>query len=152
MREVPKGTVQERKGGCVMSDQNNQGFKGVPGVPDGWELVEFRCGQIGEYVIDGDGTPYRLLSCTTSFCAIIRKIETIKKYRHFANSKEAQPFWDVALRLAGATGELKDSRFRILTIGRDGITTNVEFYSYEDAFVRFCVDDNGTPFGVEVTQ
>jgi hypothetical protein len=83
---------------------------------------------------------------------IIRKIEKPAKYRPFESAREADQFWNASLRLAGVTGDAKDSRFRITTIGRDGITTNLEFYSYEKAFSKFCVDDDGTPFGVRIDE
>jgi hypothetical protein len=65
---------------------------------------------------------------------------------------EAEPFWDVALRVANAIPESKESRFRINTIGHDGVTIGNGFYTYSEAFDRFCVDDDGTPFGVKIDE
>jgi hypothetical protein len=131
---------------------SNEGFRGVPGVPDGWELVGFWRAKKGEHYIDGEG---RVIQASVDLYAvwpIIRKIEQPAKYRPFANGKEAHPFWDVQLRLANAVLESKHSRFRITTIGVDGITTNATFYTYEQAFECFCVDDDGTPFGVKIDE
>jgi hypothetical protein len=141
-----------------MSDQNNQGFKGVPGVPDGWELVEFRCGQIGEYVIDGDGTPYRLLSSTTSFCAIIRKVETPKKYRPFANGAEYIAKRRDAIAVDWKTG--LTNGFYAIVSANDGFVwvafgKDIQVFDWKQAFEQLVfrhIDGSASPFGVEVTQ
>jgi hypothetical protein len=132
---------------------SSEGFRNVPGVPDGWELVRVGKPNVGDWFIDGLDDPRQARDHDHCYgCAIIRKIEQPAKYRPFANGKEAHPFWDVALRLANAAPECRDSWFRITSIGRDGITTNSEFYPYEAAFYRFCVDDDGTPFGVRIDE
>jgi hypothetical protein len=126
----------------------------IPGVPESWELVRIDNPTQGEWFIDGVGLPKEYLyktPCGGKF-PIIRKIEKPAKYRPFVNAREADQFWNASLRLAGVTGDAKDSRFRITTIGMDGITTNLEFYSYEKAFSKFCIDDDGTPFGVKTDE
>jgi hypothetical protein len=132
----------------------SEGFRNVPGVPDGWELV--RVGQPVynvDHIVDPDGNP-KLCDFDSSYLnrVIIRKIEQPAKYRAFANAREADQFWNASLRLAGVTGDTKDSRFRITSIGRDGITINASFYTYEQAFKCFCIDDDGTPFGVRIDE
>ena len=127
----------------------------IPGVPEGWELVHaMRHAIAGEHYIGSDGVVRKCLSEKESMYAypIIRKIEKPEKYRPFASAREADQFWNASLRLAGVTGDAKDSRFRITSIGRYGIRTNAEFYSYEAAFYKFCVDDDGTPFGVKIDE
>ncbi len=126
----------------------------IPGVPEGW-IIE-RIGQPifnVDHIIDTDGQP-RLCDYDSNYFnrVIIRKIEKPATYRPFANAREADQFWNASLRLAGVTGDAKDSRFRVTSIGRDGITTNAEFYSYEAAFYKFYVDDDGTPFGVRIDE
>ena len=130
-----------------MSDQ-------IPGVPEGWEAVSFDYVSDGEYWLDKDGDPMQHTSSVRTQCKrlIIRKIEKPARYRPFESAREADQFWNASLRLAGVTGDAKDSRFRITSIGRDGITTNAEFYSYEAAFYKFYVDDDGTPFGVRIDE
>jgi hypothetical protein len=126
----------------------------IPGVPEGW-IIE----RIGkpifnvDHVIHYDGQPM-LCDYDSSYLnrVIIRKIEKPAKYRPFENAREADQFWNASLRLAGVAGDAKDSRFRITSIGRDGITTNAEFYSYNAAFYKFYVDDDGTPFGVKIDE
>ena len=126
----------------------------IPGVPEGWEAVSFDFVSDGECWLDKDGDPIQHTSSVRTQCKrlIIRKIEKPARYRPFANAREADQFWNASLRLAGVTGDAKDSRFRITSIGRDGITTNAEFYSYEAAFYKFYVDDDGTPFGVRIDE
>jgi len=133
---------------------SEQGFRNIPGVPDGWELVAIRKVRYMENYIWTSGYPSLWQDSEESdfVVPIIRKIEQPAKYRPFANGKEAHPFWDVQLRLANAVLESKHSRFRITTIGVDGITTNATFYTYEQAFECFCVDDDGTPFGVKIDE
>ncbi len=132
---------------------SSEGFRNVPGLPDGWELVHANRRAVkGEHYISDGNVEVQKMSESVFAHPIIRKIEQPAKYRPFANGKEAHPFWDVALRLANAAPECRDSWFRITSIGRDGITTNSEFYPYEAAFYRFCVDDDGTPFGVRIDE
>jgi len=137
----------------------NKGFRGVPGVPDGWELVEFRCGEIGEYVIDGDGKPYRLLSRSVTFCAIIRKIEKPKQYRPFANAAEFKPHRDRWVKIVsednncGCQLDEGDIGGERNIHGTNGYSVCIweGWLTYSDAFKCFVFDD-GTPFGVEVTE
>ena len=125
----------------------------IPGVPDGWGLVHaMRFASAGEYLLDELGKPHLSVNGSGRPFPIIRKIEKPAKYRPFRDAEEAHPFWNATLRLAGVTGEVKNSWFRITTIGAAGITTNAEFYSYEAAFYRFYVDDAGTPFGVKIDE
>jgi hypothetical protein len=125
----------------------------IPGVPEGWEVEHVsRIGEAGEHCVGPYGEPHLLEGRTIYRVCIIRKIEKPAKYRPFESAREADQFWNASLRLAGVSGEIKDSRFRITSIGRDGITTNAEFYSYEAAFYKFYVDDDGTPFGVKIDE
>jgi hypothetical protein len=138
---------------------SNQGFRGVPGVPDGWELVEFRCGQIGEYVIEVDGTPYRLRSSTSSVCAIVRKIEVPKQYRPFVNAAEFKPHRDRWVEVVSEDnncgcqldeGDVGGER-SVTGFGDNGVCVWEGWMTYRQAFECFVFDD-GTPFGVEVAS
>jgi len=126
----------------------------IPGVPEGWELVSFDYVSDGEHWLDKDGDPMQHTSSVRTQCKrpIIRKIEKPAKYRPFKDASEADQFWNVALRYRSSLAEKKHSRFRVNTIGLDGITIGLEFYSYKDAFRVFCVDDDGTPFGVKIDE
>ena len=125
----------------------------IPGVPEGWEVEHVsRFGEIGEYCVGPLGEPRLLQGRTIYRVCIIRKIEKPARYRPFANASEADQLWNAALRYRSSLSENKDSRFRINTIGCDGITIGLEFYSYKAAFDGFCVDDDGTPFGVKIDE
>jgi hypothetical protein len=125
----------------------------IPGVPDGWELVHaMRFAEAGEYILDELGKPYLSVMGSGRPFPIIRKIEKPARYRPFEDAREADQFWNASLRIANSIPESKDSRFRINTIGCDGITIGLEFYSYKAAFDGFSVDDDGTPFGVKIDE
>lgn len=48
----------------------------IDGVPDGWRLVGFRQPKLGEFVIDPDGTPYRIVhDDVTDVLPVIRETE-----------------------------------------------------------------------------
>ena len=129
---------------------NNQ----IPGVPEGWELVAIRRARYMENYIWTSGLIVLWQERTESgfIVPIIRKIEKPARYRHFANASEADQLWNAALRYRSSLAESRHSRFRINTIGFDGITIGLEFYSYKAAFDKFCVDDDGTPFGVRIDE
>jgi hypothetical protein len=126
----------------------------IPGVPEGW-IIE----RIGkpifnvDHVIHYDGQPM-LCDYDSSYLnrVIIRKIEKPAAYRPFANAREADQFWNAALRFRDPHPGHENSRFRINTIGCDGITIGLESYSYGAAFSKFYVDDDGTPFGVRIDE
>jgi hypothetical protein len=125
----------------------------IPGVPEGWELVHaMRHAKSGEHFLDAKGCLKRADYRTSACHPIIRKIEKTATYRPFKDASEADQFWNVALRYRSSLAESKHSRFRINTIGLDGITIGLEFYSYKAAFDGFCIDDDGTPFGVKIDE
>ena len=126
----------------------------IPGVPEGWEVERMGKPKTDEWFLNGIGIP-ELWSypkpCGGVF-PIIRKIEKPAKYRPFKDAREADHLWNVALRIANPLPESKDSRLRINTIGRDGVTIGLDFYSYKAAFDGFYIDDDGTPFGVKIDE
>ena len=71
--------------------QEQQGFRGVPGVPDGWELVALRVPDKGEWFIGVDGKPFQAEFSSGQVWPIIRKIEQPAKYRQFASAEEFAP-------------------------------------------------------------
>ncbi len=132
---------------------NNQ----IPGVPEGWELVRIGHPVIGvDCVINynGDIVVFRGNPNVNSGAnwPIIRKIEKPAKYRQFKGAGEADALWNAALRFRNPHPGHENSRFRINTIGCDGIAIGLEFYSYGAAFSKFCIDDDGTPFGVRIDE
>lgn len=126
----------------------------IEGIPDGWN--QERVGQIhpGEYWVNDHGQPELWCANQPSISknyVIVRKIEKPKQYRAFKNAAEAYCLWDAVLKLANPTNGSEDSRYRINSITRDGATISLQFLDYRKAFEMFSCDD-GTPFGIEVTE
>ena len=134
---------------------NNQGFRDVQGVPDGWELVRIGKPEIGELFIDGMG-------CLSEAkhdghwngCAIIRKIEVPKQWRPFANAEEFKPHRDRwVTRIDKSDTVSCPGACRVLAYDESGVWWSERYETYEDAFEDGrCFDDDGTPFGVEVVD
>lgn len=125
----------------------------IEGIPDGWELVGVRPAEHLEKIIDDDGS---ILTWTANkksprLFPIIRKIKKPKRYRAFENAAEAHRLWGAVLKLANPANGSEDSRYRINSITRDGATIGLQFLDYRKAFEMFVCDD-GTPFGIEVTE
>jgi hypothetical protein len=139
---------------------SEQGFKGIPGVPDGWELVRI------DYPLKGDvyarnGGVYEWVSAHPSeeMYPIIRKIETPKQYRPFANAEEFKPHRDRWVEVVSEDnncgcdldpGGIGGKR-KIDGCNEDSVCIWEGWMTYGDAFKCFVFDD-GTPFGVEVTE
>jgi len=133
---------------------SNEGFRNVPGVPDGWELVRVGRPVVGDFVVHTDG---RVLEHGKDSCVrmnenypIIRKIEQPAKYRPFANAEEYKPHRDRWVRHKDDT---PDAAFRVLEY-RDSGVMNIsgEPMYFDDAFSELFFDDDGTPFGVRIDE
>jgi hypothetical protein len=139
---------------------SEQGFRGIPGVPDGWELVGI------DYPVKGDcytrnGGVYEWASAHPSgeMYPIIRKIEVPKQYRPFANAFEY-----VAKRIDGIAVDWKypdrPKGFYAVVSANDSFVwvafgEDVEQFDWVGAFERLQfrhVDGSASPFGVEVTE
>jgi uncharacterized protein YbdZ (MbtH family) len=136
----------------------SEGFRNVPGVPEGWELVHAcRQAESGEHYLDGKGhLSFSTLMWRTSACyAIIRKVEQTDRYRQFANAEEFEPHRNRWIsrnwtdRTPAARGAYKPTAYN-----DRGIWTSVEnFETYEQMFDEGrCFDDDGTPFGVRIDE
>jgi hypothetical protein len=138
---------------------SEQGFKGIPGVPEGWELVRIGKPEIGEWFLDGLGHLSQAKhDGHWQGRAIIRKIETPKKYRPFANAEEFKPHRDRWVRIVSAESNCCDlddwdvGHLQSITGYSEGSVCIWEgWMTYGEAFECFAFDD-GTPFGVEVTE
>jgi hypothetical protein len=142
--------------GKTMSNNNEQGFRGVPGIPDGWELVRIvDRPQIGEYALVSANRPVMVTEPDSWDLAVIvrriekpkeyrRKIEKQKQYRQFENGEEFKPFRDRWWRYKSEKFTSRPPR------GYDdcGWICGDTWGRLFDAIVF----DDGTPFGVEVTE
>ena len=131
---------------------SEQGFRGVPGVPDGWEVKHAnRIGEIGEHCIV-DGKPFLLASRTHYCTCIIRKVEQPAKYRHFANAEEFKPNFGRYVEVVKETSECEMDRgdtLLIVGVGYDSVLLYGGWITFKDAFECLVFDD-GTPFGVKL--
>jgi hypothetical protein len=121
---------------------SEQGFRNVPGVLDGWELIHAcRQAESGEAYLTRDGSVNIAKLRTTASYPIIRKIEQPAKYRAFENADEFKPHRD-------RWWSWKDDRsntFPPAAFGKSGHHS----HSWEASFDRKVFDD-GTPFGVKI--
>lgn len=120
-------------------------------VPEGFEFRgEVRPSLDGEHVLNFDGTAGLWTGeRSLSWNVILHKIEKPKTYRPFANAAEFKPHRDRWIRRITNGGA-----FKIHDYCNDGsendrseVTSWEEFFSFGYVF-----DDDGSPFGVEVTE
>jgi hypothetical protein len=129
----------------------SEGFRNVPGVPDGWELVEVRKIRAGDFSVSRDGKPFEWqISDSDTVWPIIRKIEKPATYRPFADAEEYLPHFDRTLMTTDRGGavraiECNDSG---VWIGPGSILLKYD-QLFRDGFRFF---DDGTPFGVKIDE
>jgi hypothetical protein len=117
------------------------GFRGIPGVPEGWELVGIGCEALDWSIGFLDGRRVAVqLAMKSPNSPKIRKIEQPKRYRPFANGEEFKPHRERWWRMKS---ESKD-KFRPPAYYSGSI-------NWERAFELLEFDD-GSPYGVEVTD
>lgn len=130
------------------------GFRGIPGVPDGWELVRIGRPAKGEFFVRFG----RVDECTHTelmddSSAIVRKIEKPKRYRPFANAAEFKPHRDRWIRFANVS---VSSCWKINWYKDEGVFfyngQERVFLTFEHRLGEWVFDDDGSPFGVEVTD
>jgi hypothetical protein len=123
----------------------------IPGVPEGWELVEFRKPNQGDFVISWVGQIEQWsLGDSAYVFPIIRKTEKPERYRQFKDAEEYLPHWGKPVRL-------KDG------VGFDSVTSTSEYtvyvnsgparvqYTMSEAFEQLAFAD-GTPFGARIDE
>lgn len=121
----------------------------VEGIPEGWELVRIGTPKPGEHVLGKYG---KILHCNGVFkgisYVIIRKIEKPKRYRPFANAAEFEPHRDrwIKRKSGNVDHRIKTHSYNNLKhyTGDIGDTWQTMFDDFEF--------EDGTPFGVEVTE
>lgn len=138
---------------------SEQGFRGVLGVPEGWELVGFRLPKKGEWFLGIGGVVVQADCDRVNVWPIIRKIETPKKYRPFANGEEFRPHRDRWVKVvsednnSGCDLDLQTgSTQKVICSSENLACVQGGWLSYIEAFECFVFDDDGTPFGMEVTE
>lgn len=120
----------------------------IEGIPDGWELVRIGKPFINERYI---GLTGQIINCVTipsgEGYAIVRKIEKPKRYRPFANAEEFKPHRDRWVKRLDSLG----SASRISGYGDKGVVIHGDIFTFNGLFRDHTFDD-GTPFGIEVTE
>jgi hypothetical protein len=117
----------------------------IPGVPDGWELVEFSKPNEGDYVINWVGQIERWNNCDSAYVfPIIRKIEKPARYRPFESAEEFKPNRD-----RWWYRDDKDVRRHFPPASySDGAHGGASWQHRFDT----CFFDDGTPFGVRIDE
>lgn len=123
----------------------------IEGVPEGWELVRIGplySGQPCQYIDwEGNIETHDGKDYMCEWAPIVKKIEKPKRYRPFASAEEFKPHRD---RWIDAVD--KNGCWRVCAYSDTHIYVNsYRSVSYVDAFGDYVFDD-GTPFGIEVTE
>lgn len=128
----------------------------IEGIPNGWELVRIGQAMPGDHWIGGDGRidkwEFSYHSAFKNY-VIIRKIEKPKQYRAFANGAEFRPHKERWILRAYKDWIDGDGEYRIAGFDDDGVWSHpTEFCSYQQMLDDDRRFDDGTPFGIEVTE
>ena len=138
---------------------NSEGFRGIPGVPEGWELVEFRKPVKGDFVINWIGEIEQHEHCQPVFVLpIIRKIEVPKKYRPFKGGAE---YMASSQRGVAADWNFPEARgfYAVVSANASFVWVafgdKIERFDWIRAFEKLVcryADGSTYPFGVEVKE
>ncbi len=132
---------------------SSEGFRGVSGVPDGWELVAIRKARYMEnYIWTSGYTSLWQDSEESDFVVpIIRKIEQPAKYRQFANAEEFLPHADRKISRVGNDGKKVPGFTTATSCSDSGVWLGDIYSDWKEMLDRGHVFlDDGTPFGVKI--
>ena len=116
----------------------------IEGVPEGYELVRIGRPEKGEHFLDGNNMPDQAEHDGLVMARpIVRKIERPKQYRPFANAEEFKPHRDRWWKWK------EDSSRFFPPASYDEFSHEAETWIESFDFKMF---DDGTPFGVEVSE
>lgn len=138
-----------------------QGFRNIPGVPDGWELLGVGRPVVGDFVVHTDG---RVLKHGKDSCVrmnenypIIRKIEQPEKYRPFANGAEYFANRQNRISVDWNREDGHPGFYTVVSANNSflwvAIGDVIEMFDWLQAFqkIKFRHIDNSTsPFGVKI--
>lgn len=126
----------------------------IEGIPDGWELIGIRYACENEYFINNQGQieKWTLSRESGVVLPIIRKIEKPKRYRAFENAAEFEPHRDRWIEYTSPNhGDCSFYRVTSFHNERVWLGPDNSGKTYREAFHCLKFDD-GTPFGIEVTE
>jgi hypothetical protein len=137
-----------------------QGFRNIPGVPDGWELVRVGKPNVDDWFIDGLDDPRQARAHDQWYgCAIVRKIEQPDRYRAFANGAEY-----FANRRDGIAVDWKledgSPGFYAVVSANNSVLwvafgNVIQRFGWEQAFEKLKfrhIDNSTSPFGVKIDE
>jgi len=135
----------------------SEGFRNVPGVPDGWEFMGIRKALNGEFIVNAIGNDEMWNHTLPSeyLYPIIRKIEKPAKYRAFANAEEFKAHRDRWLTRTDKSDPTHLSgACRVIAYCDNHLWwADGRVSTYKDEFDHGrCFDDDGTPFGVKIDE
>lgn len=122
----------------------------IEGVPAGWRLVRIsKWPKVGEYAIYSPGEVVMVAEPDQwELACIVEKIEQPKQYRQFANAAEFEQHRDRWIKHPDA----QDRKFKVIMFDDCGVCCYERRYSYAHLFECGTVFDDGSPFGMEVTE
>jgi hypothetical protein len=140
---------------------SSEGFKNIPGVPEGWELLAVGLVTMGEWFVNRNGDPERWNQDfpTTCMYAIIRKIEVPNQYRPFKGGAEY-----MASSQRGVAVNWKDPNtpcgfYAVVSANASFVWVafgdKIERFDWKQAFEKLVcrhADGSTSPFGVEVKE
>ena len=117
----------------------------ITGVPEGWRLVRIGRAKVGEWFMDEDDGRLNLASHNwlRGVRVILEKIAQPKQYRPFANAKEFEPHRDRWWRFKD-----ESDCYQRTSYYSDDSNSGEDWETSLDGRVF----DDGSPFGVEVTE
>jgi hypothetical protein len=121
----------------------------IEGVPDGYELVRIGRPLCGEQVLSPDGRVVVMSGGALDVdYVILRKVEKPKTFRTFRDGAEYEPHFNRPVKIKGIRGV-----HRVLWFDDKSFVV----YSFTFAFAqkdmtKITFADDGTPFGVEVSE
>lgn len=118
----------------------------IEGVPDGWRLVRIsKWPKVGEYAIYSPGEVVRVTEPDQwELACIVEEIKQPKQHRPFANAAEFEPHRDRWWRFKK---DEENQRRRPESYN----DRNYWGCSWQEIF-ELAVFDDGTPFGVDITE
>ena len=129
----------------------------IEGIPEGWELVRIGAPYKGEWYVGSMGQPHQSSSSNgSSNYPIICKIEKPKQYRPFANAEEFKPHRErwvrIVVQSCGSLDRVCVGEIQAITgFNESSICMWAGWLTYHEGLEGLQFDD-GTPFGVEVTE
>jgi hypothetical protein len=139
----------------------SEGFRNVPGVPDGWELVAIRKARYMENYIWTSGYPSLWQDSEESdfVSPIIRKIEKPAKYRRFTNGADFMANKGQGIAVDWSSPSDCPGFYAIVSANNSFLWVAfgdvIQRFEWEQAFdkLKFRHADNSTsPFGVRIDE